>query len=177
MYVAFARGKEAAFRGARRSFGHVVLGVGARRRSQDAAVRLPGRIEDGRSVPDQRELQRERQHGGLRGAGSARAGYEAPALPRDELGNPGSAALALSLAQGREVSRMAGFYRGRRHFLGASGSQRSLGPQGPASGGRPDREGRRLHRRFRAQDAESVADQRVGNLGHVFQELVGGVRR
>ena len=81
------------------------------------------------------------------------------------------------LRKGVKFHEGRGFHRGRRHFLGASRARRRLGPQGPRSGRRRDREGRRLYRRFHPQDAESAADQRVGNLGHLFEELVGGAWR
>ena len=55
--------------------------------------------------------------------------------------------------------------------------ERRLRPQGPHPGGRSDREGRRLHRRLPPEDAGSVADQRVGDLGHLLEKLVGGAWR
>ena len=113
-------------RGDFRGDGAVASAARAGRRSQDPALRLSGRVEVGRSLSDQRKLQPQRQRLSLRRPRSLSARHDDRALPRDELGGPRSAALALPSAQRGQVPRRPGFHRGRRRLL------RPTGPSAPA---------------------------------------------
>ncbi len=106
----------------------------------------------------------------------ARQGPQDHSGPRRALGDRRSAQVALLPAQGRQVPQRRGLHGRRRAVLGRARAQPRLSDQDARAGRHEGRQGRRLHRRFHPDLAQSDPACGVGHLAHLLQEVGRGQR-
>ena len=94
-----------------------------------------------------------------------------------KLGNAGADPLALPSAQGRQVPERQPLHRRRRGVLGRPRSRQGLEPADPHRRRRQGRQGRRPHRGFHPDLAQSHSAFAMGYLVHHGQEMGRGEQR